>query len=182
MEEGVVAIGRAVFVVVVLLMSTTVVLASGGLHEPWVATCTETRGFHDGDTLTCVADRGTFVVRVAGLDAPETGQAYWRASRDQLRRLAVPGTRAACYKRDNYGREVCRLLAPDGTDIVHSLIGAGLAWHSKQYAREQTAAERADYGNKEVQARAEMRGLWAEPDPMPPWECRQVRKQRQKCR
>lgn len=171
-----------------LLVATWISLASSGvqanagLHESWDAICLQTKGFHDGDTLTCVAERGTFVVRVAGLDAPETGQAYWRVSRDQLRHLAVPGTRAKCYKRDDYGREVCRLLAPDGTDIVHSLIGAGLAWHSKRYAGEQTAAERAEYGNHEVQARAEKRGLWAEPDPMSPWECRQLRRMRQKCR
>ncbi len=163
-------------------LASSGVQANGGLHESWDVTCLETKGFHDGDTLTCVTDSGTFVVRVAGLDAPETGQAYWRASRDELRRLAVVGTRAGCYKRDDYGREVCRLHAPDGRDIVEALIDDGLAWYSKRYADEQTVSERLQYSNQEAQARAEKRGLWAEPDPMPPWECRLLRRQRQKCR
>lgn len=158
------------------------VLANAGPHEPWVATCLETKGFHDGDTLTCVAERGTFVVRLAGLDAPETGQGYWRVARDQLRRLAISGTRAACYTRDDYGREVCRIYAPDGSNIVDALINSGLAWHSKRYVGEQTESEQARYSSQEAQARAEKRGLWVEPAPMPPWECRQVRKRRGKCR
>lgn len=35
----------------------------------WTVTCTDTRGFHDSDTLVCVsAERGTPVVRLAGID------------------------------------------------------------------------------------------------------------------
>lgn len=176
------AFWRSLLVVATLSMASARTQADPTQHETWVATCLETKGFHDGDTLTCVAERGTFVVRLAGLDAPETGQAYWRVARDQLRRLAVTGTRTACYTRDDYGREVCRLYAPDGSNIVGSLINSGLAWYSKRYVGEQTETERARYSSQEAQARAEKRGLWAEPDPMPPWECRQLRKQRQKCR
>lgn len=116
----------------------------------WTVTCTDTRGFHDGDTLACVSsERGTFVIRFAGIDTPETGQAYWRVARDRLRELATPGTKASCYKSDRYGRQLCR-LSRDGHDLADSMLGEGLAWHSKRYAGEQTPVERERYPTRDV--------------------------------
>lgn len=137
--------------------------------------CSETRGFHDGDTFACVSRDGeTFVVRVAGLDAPETGQGFWRVSRDRLRELAAAGTAVDCYKTDRYGRQVCRVRRPSG-DVVEQLIHEGLAWHSVKYADEQTAEERQRYAAAEAAARVARRGLWSEPDPQEPHECRRER-------
>ncbi|WP_425353633.1 thermonuclease family protein [Rhodoferax aquaticus] len=153
-------------------------------HEIWTTTCDQTKGFHDGDTLTCVSnsERGTFVVRFAGLDAPETGQAHWRVARDKLREIAAPGTVAECYKTDQYGRQVCRLRSPRGNDLAETMIREGMAWHAVRFVSEQTPDERALYAHLEGEARATQRGLWAHPDPMPPSECRQLRKKHQKCR
>ena len=160
-------------------------LAAERLHEPWTAVCTQTKGFHDGDTLTCVSDptaKGTFVVRFAGVDAPETGQAFWRVSREHLRDSAPAGTIAECYKTDRYGREVCRLKSSTGADLADSILSAGLAWYSARYAAEQTPAERERYAALEAQARAAKKGVWSDPDPLAPWDCRQLRKKHQRCR
>ena len=46
------------------------------------------------------------------------------------------------------------------------LLSAGLAWHYKQYSRDPEMAK------LEFQARSAKRGLWAEPNPVPPWEWR----------
>lgn len=153
-------------------------------HTSWTAHCLETSGFHDGDTLTCVSnsERGTFVVRFAGIDAPETGQAHWRVARDKLREIAAPGTVAECYKTDQYGRQVCRLKSPRGNDLAETMIREGLAWHAVRFASEHTPEERMLYARLESEARAAKRGLWAHPSPMPPSECRQLRKKHQKCR
>lgn len=69
-------------------------------------TCVEVRGFHDGDTFTCVTETGPLRVRVAGIDAPEVGQGYWRVSRDLLRSSTTTGSRVSCYTRltDSSGR------------------------------------------------------------------------------
>lgn len=153
-------------------------------HELSSTACNETKGFHDGDTLTCVSnsERGTFVVRFAGIDAPETGQAHWRVARDKLREIAVPGTVAECYKTDQYGRQVCRLKSPHGNDLAETMIREGLAWHAVRFASEQTPEERTLYARLESEARAAKRGLWGHFNPMPPGECRQLRKKHQKCR
>lgn len=145
--------------------------------------CQEMMGVHDGDTLTCVPkDRTAFVVRFAGIDAPETGQAYWRVARDRLKELAGPGTVADCYKRDQYGRQVCRLRSARGQDLADVMIGEGLAWHSSRFADEQTPEERARYKRLEVEARKAKLGLWADPEPMPPGECRKAKQERRTCR
>lgn len=150
-------------------------------------TCEQTRGFHDGDTFTCVtagtSSLGeTFVVRVAGVDAPEMGQARWRSARDRLRELAGPGTAVSCYKEDRYHRAVCRVRTADGGDVVATLIQEGLAWHAVEYAHEQTAEERGRYSAAERDAKAKHLGLWQESNPQPPWECRRARLERARCR
>lgn len=155
--------------------------------SPQAVVCATTKGFHDGDTFACVASTTTgpaepFVVRVAGLDAPETGQAYWRTSRDRLRELAGPGTTVSCYKEDRYHREVCRVRTASGNDVVATLLQEGLAWHSVEYAHEQTAEERERYAAAERDAKAKHLGLWQEPNPQPPWECRRARLQHTRCR
>lgn len=145
--------------------------------------CESSRGFHDGDTFACVPANGEpFVVRVAGLDAPETGQGYWRVARDRLRELAAPGTTVDCYKSDRYGRQVCRVRTPAGADAVEQLLTEGLAWHAVRYADEQSADERRRYAAAEAAARTARRGLWAEPSPQEPHECRREREQRRRCR
>lgn len=163
---------------------TNVTVALGSAHT---VVCEQTRGFHDGDTFACVTPRvrgsaDAFVVRVAGLDAPETGQAHWRPARDRLRELAGPGSSVSCYKEDRYHRAVCRVRTADGADVVATLLQEGLAWHAVEYTQEQTAEEREVYSAAQRGAKAKHLGLWQEPNPQPPWECRRARLQHARCR
>lgn len=59
-------------------------------------------------------------------------------------------------------------------------IGAGLAWHYKKYQGEQTMADRVAYSDAEMEARRNERGLWGDPDPMPPWDYRKAERDRKK--
>ncbi|MCA1851697.1 MAG: thermonuclease family protein [Beggiatoa sp.] len=47
-----------------------------------------------------------------------------------------------------------------------------MAWHYKRYEREQSPEDRVAYARAEETARAERRGLWRDPKPVPPWEFR----------
>jgi endonuclease YncB( thermonuclease family) len=51
-------------------------------------------------------------------------------------------------------------------------VRAGMAWHATPYQREQTPHEREEYARAEEAARAARRGLWVDPNPVPPWEWR----------
>lgn len=156
--------------------------ASAGLHEPF-----EVRGNviknHDGDTITLSTDdRGIFNVRLSGADTPETGQAYWRVARDRLHQLiADKPITVRCYKQDWRKREVCH-ASVDGTDSALVLVKEGLAWFAFMFTDELTPTMRSAYKEAESQARLQRIGLWQEPEPMPPWQCRKLRKAHQKCR
>lgn len=143
--------------------------------------CTDTTGFHDGDTFTCVTDTGPLRVRVAGIDAPEVGQGFWRVSRDQLRSSTPAGSRVDCYKVDRYERQVCRVRTADGQNVALRLVAAGLAWHTVKYRDEQSPEEQTAYAAAEERARAARKGLWSLPSPQEPSVCRELKKQKQKC-
>jgi endonuclease YncB( thermonuclease family) len=132
----------------------------------------------DGDTITVLtADRVRERIRLAGIDAPESRQAFGTAAKQRLSAL-VFGTEVQVEfeKRDRYGRIVGRVLR-EGRDASLALIESGHAWHYRRYAAEQSPADRAAYAQAEGTARADRRGLWAEAAPLAPWEWRGERRQ-----
>lgn len=137
----------------------------------------------DGDTLHVTSAEGkSLKVRIAGIDTPERGQAYWRVARSHLIELAqAEELRLACYKKDQYERSICRVWS-GGRDVAASLLEQGLAWHYKQFESEQTPAERELYARLQTEAQKSRLGLWREPDPMNPSECRKARRSGLKCR
>jgi endonuclease YncB( thermonuclease family) len=59
-----------------------------------------------------------------------------------------------------------------GTDCGLRQIELGLALHYKAYAREQSSADRQSYAAAEDLAHERKRGLWSDPEAIPPWEFR----------
>mgnify|MGYP002382402806 CR=1 FL=1 len=57
-------------------------------------------------------------------------------------------------------------------DVDLQQIESGLAWHYKQYQRDQSPADRQAYAAAEDIARANHVGLWRDAHPIPPWEFR----------
>jgi endonuclease YncB( thermonuclease family) len=157
-------------------------LAQPGPHTPFEITGTVISN-HDGDTIDLLtADRSIIRVRLSGADTPETGQAFWKVARNHLRTL-VAGKEAFawCYKRDKYGREVCHVRIGT-TDVCRDLIQNGLAWYAHMFSQELPQEQRTSYAEAEEEARARRIGLWSASNPMPPWECRRLRKAGHKCR
>lgn len=156
--------------------------ASSGLHQPFELTGSVIKN-HDGDTITLrTAERGVINVRLSGADTPETGQAYWRVARDNLhRQIANKPITVKCYKQDWRKREVCH-ASVDGSDPALKLVEQGLAWYAFMFADELTPEMRVAYEAAEAKARQRRIGLWQDPEPIPPWECRRLRKSHQKCR
>ena len=58
-----------------------------------------------------------------------------------------------------------------GRSVNLELVEAGFAWWSEKYAPDDEQLAEA-----EKEARAEKRGLWAGPEPVPPWEWRRGEK------
>ena len=127
----------------------------------------------DGDTLTILdAANQSHKIRLAGIDSPEKKQDFGQRAKANLSSLAFGKSASAdCRKRDRYQRQIC-VVSVAGKDVGLAQIRAGLAWWYKQYAREQTAQERLAYEQAEVAVRARRLGLWADKEPVPPWDWR----------
>jgi endonuclease YncB( thermonuclease family) len=127
----------------------------------------------DGDTVQVLdASKRLYKIRLSGIDAPETGQAYGRKAKAYLLQLvARKRVQVEWNKRDRYKRIVGKIIH-DGRDVNLAMVRAGLAWWYRKYAREQSPADRRLYEAAEDRARADRVGLWADPKRMAPWDWR----------
>jgi endonuclease YncB( thermonuclease family) len=130
-------------------------------------------GIADGDTLTVLdASHQQHKIRLAGIDAPEKGQPFGDRSKQSLAAMAFnKNVTVEWNKLDRYGRTVGKVMV-NGKDANLEQVRAGMAWWYRDYAKEQSPADRGLYERAEVQARAQHVGLWRDANPMPPWEFR----------
>lgn len=131
----------------------------------------------DGDTVKVLdASKTLWKVRLMGIDAPEKQMPFGDKSKQHLSSLVFnKEVRVEYSKTDKYGRVVGKILV-DGVDANLAQVKAGMAWHYKQYQKEQTQEDREAYVLAEEMARNESLGVWSVADPMPPWEWRHQRK------
>lgn len=143
------------------------------------ATAAELRGkvikISDGDTVTILdADKVQHKVRLNGIDAPESRQAFGTKSRQHLGDLIHDReVRITWTKRDRYQR-ILGDVHCGGCWINREMVSAGMAWRYVQYSRDPELIK------AETEARAASRGLWADKSPVPPWEWRRTEADRRK--
>ena len=127
----------------------------------------------DGDTVK-VQGPGLPVerVRLLGIDAPEMDQDFGKVARRVLADK-VEGREVLLHThgRDRYGRVLAELVL-DGVDVNLAMVREGLAWHYAHYAADQFPGDAARYARAQADARALRTGLWAYPNPVPPWDWR----------
>ena len=129
----------------------------------------------DGDTVTLQTQDSTIKIRLAGIDAPETKMPHGPQAKAHLAALVLgKHVHAIAQKKDRYGRTIATLML-NTKDVNLAMVQAGMAWHYKQYEREQTEVQALTYARTELVARGEGRGLWGEADAVPPWAWRQAR-------
>ena len=136
----------------------------------------------DGDTIIVLDDSGTeSIVRLTGIDAPDKHQPYSKASRRHLASLvAGKEVLVESVKLDDYGRHLGKVWVQPADcstcgktlDANHAQLLAGMAWWYRYYAREQPAEDRGRYESAEDEAKARKRGLWADPNPINPYNWR----------
>lgn len=121
----------------------------------------------DGDSIVVLRNDREILVRLNGVDAPEKGQAFGSRARKF--------TLASCYHSivavreiglDRYGRIVAEVTLPNGKSLNQEIVRAGYAWWFRRYSTDQVLRR------LEEEARAAKRGLWADKNPLPPWEYR----------
>ncbi|HBI14440.1 MAG TPA: nuclease [Desulfobulbaceae bacterium] len=125
----------------------------------------------DGDSLRVQREGRLVEIRLYGIDAPEYRQAYSNRARQRTRELLYRQTVAVEEKDvDRYGRIVA-LVSCQGLLINRELVRSGLAWHYSKYCRSQPLCR--ELAALEQGARSAGIGLWADPEPVAPWEWKQ---------
>nr|WP_255592966.1 thermonuclease family protein [Bordetella sp. BOR01] len=141
----------------------------------------------DGDTVTLRVGGGQHRIRLDSIDAPEAGhsaqepgQPYAQASQRYLEQLVGGKTLTAqCYEQDQFQREVCALILPDGSSANRAQVAAGYAWAY--------TARRGDYLRDKAmpelqrQARQAGSGLWGQAGATEPWKWRYECWRNQRC-
>ena len=123
----------------------------------------------DGDTITVLAkDNSEHKVRLMGIDAPEKTQDFGDESKKALSNYIYQREVTVEYKKqDRYKRKVGKVIL-DKQDICLQMIKDGLAWHYKDYEKEQSKTDRDLYRQAELKARESQIGLWQSSNPIAP--------------
>lgn len=123
-------------------------------------------GVVDGDTVDVLHQQQTIRIRLAGIDAPERRQAFGQRARQALADMTFHReVEVIPSGTDRHGR-VLAVLTIKGVSVNVQLVRAGMAWVYRAYTTDPQlfAAER--------EAQESRRGLWADPNPVPPWDFR----------
>lgn len=130
-------------------------------------------GIADGDTLTVLdARHQRHAIRLNGIDAPESGQAFGQVAKRSLSNLVFGQDVVVTWtKIDRYGRRVGTVVRGETNANLEQLRG-GFAWYYREYASDVAPEDRPVYEAAEQAARAAKRGLWADARQVPPWEFR----------
>ena len=130
-------------------------------------------GITDGDTITVLdAGKTEHKVRLMGIDAPEKSQDFGNQSKQALSNYIYQKEVTVEYKKqDRYKRKVGKVIL-EGKDICLLMIQDGMAWHYKDYEKEQSKTDRDLYSQAEIKAREAKIGIWQATNPIAPSEFR----------
>lgn len=123
----------------------------------------------DGDTVLFKPDhygarsRAFLKLRLADIDAPEKDQVGGEVATRALASLVLKqAVEVEIVATDIYGRAIAQ-LQHDATQVNTEMVRLGHAWVTTRGRNHPALDEALD------QARRAKRGIWSEPDPVPPW-------------
>ena len=145
----------------------TLAFAVNGVPDSWADFKARVVKVHEGDKVTILHGGRMKKIFLKDIDCPELKQPYGKQARRTT--AAYIGNRIVTVRgvqRDRKGRTTADIVLADGRNVGHELIKEGLAWARKDTAGGKQLAE------VEQLVRAEHKGLWSRPNPVPPWEWR----------
>ena len=122
----------------------------------------------DGDTLSALMNSVPEKIRLTGIDCPEHDQPFGKEAMQLTKQLALEkAVKVTELGRDKYHRLLGEVVLPDGRMLNRELVREGACWWYQKYAPGDMVLQ-----GLENAARAERKGLWVDPQPVPPWEWR----------
>jgi endonuclease YncB( thermonuclease family) len=108
-------------------------------------------------------------VRLAGIDCPESDQLD-AAEATKILALNKREVTVTPFTTDRDGRTVADVTLQGGRSLTHELVKQGWCWWYRKYAPLNTELEQLEQSAREAK-----KGLWVDPQPVPPWEWRKRR-------
>lgn len=131
----------------------------------------------DGDTFILLEKtpegKRTHRVQLEGIDAPEYGQDGCEEAKGYLEKLIWGENVTVQYTRDDRYSRILGLVLCGASRVNDEMVKEGWAWRY----RSSSSRKLAFY---ESEARAGRKGLWAEPNPIAPWEWRDRKNAKEK--
>lgn len=162
------------------ILALTIGLAMGCSMQTYADFSGKVVRISDGDTITVLDSRNQQQrIRFNQIDAPESSQAFGQKSRQNISYIHNQYVYVVEDSKDRYGRTLGTVyLMQNGKPPVLNFrnsvnfkqVKDGYAWVYRQYVKDQSLL------NDENTARAYKRGLWADPNPIAPWDYRRIKK------
>lgn len=132
-------------------------------------------GIKDGDTFEVLRDGIPEKIRLVDIDSPESAQPFGKAAKKYASDLCFGKTVRVLpkKKRDRYGRILATIFVDDTIDVNAQMIAGGYAWRYKY-------SKKKKYGALENRAQEQRVGLWADDNPIDPWQWRKDKKSQHK--
>lgn len=126
----------------------------------------------DGQTIIVnVGPNRSLTVVMVGVDAPELKQEFGDVAQKHLESLILNKGIEVEFTQLRTSSVVGKLYC-NGVDVGLQIVRDGVAWYDESTNQYLTDVERRLYVEAEQLARSELRGLWRDGTPMPPWEWR----------
>ena len=125
----------------------------------------------DGDTIDLFLFDSASIVRsrLNGIDCPEKGQPFYEDATKYTSNLCLyKQVGVIKYDKDKYDRLIVDIILPDGKNLCEEIVRAGYAWWYHLYSDNLVLKQ------LENEARIARRGLWSQPNSIPPWEFRKL--------
>ena len=151
-------------VLFLLSLILTLALTSTALAEEFTG---KVVSVSQGDILTLLHKGKPERVRLHGIDCPERRQAFGKEAKRFTSSFIYGKTVVVrVVGLDHSGLVIGEVSLSDGRVLNQELLKAGLAWWDR------TASDAPSLGDLEAEAREAKRGLWDDPNPIPPWKWR----------
>ncbi|HKS30203.1 MAG TPA: thermonuclease family protein [Pyrinomonadaceae bacterium] len=135
----------------------------------------------DGRTIIVENSGRRMKVILKAVESPELDQPMGEVARKHLADLILGKQVSVELTGMDYGSRffIAKVFSSE-VDVSLQMIRDGAAWFDRQYEKETTDEALNLYVEAERAARSESRGIWSDPQPVPPWEWRQAKAAEQK--
>src|SRR5688572_6310625 len=123
----------------------------------------------DGDTIEVLHEKKPERIRLYGIDCPEKGQPFGQKAKQATSSLLFgKAVRIESHGRDKHRRTLGTVFDGD-LNVNQQLVKEGWCWWFRKFVPKDQTMKQFEQAAKDAN-----KGLWADPNPVPPWLYRRL--------